>query len=89
MNKRNVFYKFQKDKKYRQLLKEEGEILDVAIEIALARKRKRLTQVQLAKKVGMPQSQLARIESGNNNVTLATLYRVAQALNLRFRIAAS
>lgn len=87
MNKNNFFSRFQKDKNYQRLLREEGEILDIAIQIALARKKKNLTQVQLAKRVGMPQSQIARIESGNHNVTLGTLYRVAGALDLRVRVA--
>lgn len=88
MNKNNFFSRFQKNKNYQRFLREEGEILDIAIQIALARKKKKLTQVQLAKRVGMPQSQIARIESGNHNVTLGTLYRVAGALDLRVRIAA-
>lgn len=87
MNKNNVFYKYQKNKEYRKLLKEERELLNIAIEIAEARKRKRLTQVQLAKRIGMPQSQIARIESGNHNVTVGTLNKVASALNLRLRVA--
>lgn len=88
MHKNNYLYKLRKNKEYRKLLKEEGEILDIAIEIAQTRKRKRLTQVQLAQKVGMPQSQIARIESGSHNVTIGTLNRVAGALNLRIKVAA-
>lgn len=87
MHKNNFFYKLRKNKEYQKLLKEEERILDIAMEIALARKRKRLTQIQLAKKAGMPQSQIARIESGEHNVTIGTLNRVAAALNLRIRIA--
>lgn len=87
MHKDNFFYRFHKDKAYQRLLKEEGAILDMAIAIAFARQQKRLTQAQLAKKVGMPQSQIARIESGNHNVTLGTLNRVASALDLKVRVA--
>lgn len=88
MHKDNFFAKFKNDKEYQRLLREEGEILDIAIEIALARKKKRLTQTQLAKKAGMPQSQVARIESGNHNVTLGTLNRIASALDLKIKVAA-
>lgn len=83
MNKNNYLYKFQKNKEYKKLLKEEKELLDIAVQISVARKKRKITQVQLAKRVGMPQSQIARIESGNHNVTLGTLNRVAGALNLK------
>jgi predicted transcriptional regulator len=88
MHKSNYFYRFRKDKTYQRLLKEEGAIVDIVIAMAEARKRKRLTQAQLAKKVGMPQSQIARIESGNHNVTIGTLNRVASALKLSIKVAA-
>lgn len=87
MNYKNFFAKFKHGKEYQRLLREEGELLDIAIAIALARKKKRLSQTQLAKKVGMPQSQIARIESGNHNVTVETLIRVASALKLRVKLA--
>jgi ribosome-binding protein aMBF1 (putative translation factor) len=88
MNKNSYLYKLQKNKEYKKLLKEEKEMLDISLQIAQARKKKKITQVQLAKKVNMPQSQIARIESGNHNVTIGTLNRVAGALNLRVLVAA-
>lgn len=86
MNKNNYFYKFQRNKEYQKLLQEEKEILDIAIQIIEARNKRKITQVQLAKKAGMPQSQIARIESGHHNITLGTLNKVANALNLRVKI---
>jgi predicted transcriptional regulator len=88
MNKHNYLYKLQKNKEYKKLLREERELLDIALQIAKTRKRKNITQVQLAKRVGIPQSQIARIESGNHNITFVTLNRVATALDLRIRVAA-
>lgn len=88
MHKNNFFAKFKKDKEYQRLLREEGELLDIVIQIALARKKKRLTQTQLAKKAGMPQSQVALIESGNHNVTIRNLTRIANALDLKITVAA-
>ena len=88
MNKNNYLYKFQKNKEYKKLLKEEKEMLDIAVQISVARKKRKITQVQLAKRVGMPQSQIARIESGNHNVTIGTLNRVASALNLKVFVGA-
>ena len=87
MHKNNFFNQFRKDKAFQRLAQEEGAIIDIVLAVAVARKRKRLTQAQLAKKVGMPQSQIARIESGNYNVTLGTLNRVASALDLKVRVA--
>ncbi|MFA6474422.1 MAG: helix-turn-helix transcriptional regulator [Patescibacteria group bacterium] len=83
MNKNNYLYKLQKNKEYKKLLKEEKDLLDIALQISQTRRKRKITQVQLAKRAGMPQSQIARIESGNHNVTIGTLNRVAGALNLR------
>lgn len=88
MNNRNYFSQFRNDKEYQRYYKEASDAIDIAIAFAAGRKRKRLTQAQLAKKVGMPQSQLARIESGNHNVTLRNLTRVASALDLKVRVTA-
>lgn len=88
MNKNNYLYKFQKNKEYKKLLKEEEKLLDIALQISQTRKKHKITQVQLAKRAGMPQSQIARIESGNHNVTIGTLNRVASALDLKVFVAA-
>lgn len=88
MNKNNIFSKLQKNKEFKKLLREEKELLDIALQISETRKKKNITQVQLAKRAGMPQSQIARIESGNHNVTIGTLNRVASALDLKVTVAA-
>lgn len=85
MHKNNIFQKFKHDKEYQRYYKEAGDLLDIAIEIAEARKRRRLTQTQLAKKAGMPQSQVALIESGSHNVTIRNLTRIANALDLQIK----
>jgi len=88
MHKDNILYKYQKDKEYQRYYKEASDLLDITIQIAEARRKKKITQVQLAKIVGMPQSQIARLESGSHNITLETLNKVANALDLRVKIAA-
>ncbi len=88
MNKTNYLYRFQKNKEYKKLLNEEQDLLDISLRISSARKKRRITQVQLAKKTGMPQSQIARIESGNYNVTLGTLFRIARALDMNIKVTA-
>lgn len=49
--------------------------------IARVREDARLTQSQLAKKIGTTQSAIARIESGKQNVSTALLRKLSKALN--------
>jgi len=49
-------------------------------EIKALRKKARLTQQELAKKAGVSQSLIARIESGTVNPRLSTLIRIMKAL---------
>lgn len=50
------------------------------VKLLTLRRTAHLTQAELAAKIGMPQSSLARIESGKANPTLKTLLRIAAAL---------
>jgi transcriptional regulator with XRE-family HTH domain len=45
-----------------------------------------LSQAQLATKLGVSQPYVAKIESGDQSPTLATLARLAQRLDLEFHI---
>jgi len=63
---------------------------DLAIEFATesvvkARKAAGLTQAQLAKKLGMPQSQISRIERNPDRTTVRTLKKIAKALRVDVR----
>jgi len=51
--------------------------------ITLWRLERGLTQVQLARKSLVPQPNLSNIEKGKSDVTLGTLKKVAQALEIR------
>ena len=53
----------------------------MAIDIAKARERAHLTQTQLAKAIGTTQSVISRIERADQNLTLATLSKIAGALH--------
>lgn len=50
--------------------------------IAAARQQAGLTQKQLAERVGVPQSQISRIEKHPDHTTLRTMKRIAAALGL-------
>jgi transcriptional regulator with XRE-family HTH domain len=72
-----------KTKKYYQELKMEFHI---ATEIIKLRTKFGLTQRQLAEKTGIKQPQIARIESGTQQVKLETLERIAESLGYSVEI---
>lgn len=53
----------------------------IAVDIAKARERAHLTQTQLAKAIGTTQSVISRIERADQNLTVATLSKIADALH--------
>ena len=54
----------------------------VGSQLRSARQRASLTTQQLADKVGISQSQISQIETGRSAASLATLYRIANALDV-------
>lgn len=50
-------------------------------ELLSARLAKKMTQADLAKKLGMKQEAISRLESGESNPTYTTLSKVAKALD--------
>ena len=64
--------------------------LDVTLQkigatVAIYRHKKHLTQTELAKKSGIPQSSIARIENGCNT-SLVTLYKLSMAMDQPIKI---
>lgn len=53
---------------------------DIAQKIILMRKQKGLTQADLAKKSGVSQQMISRIEKGRHNISVATLKKIAESL---------
>ena len=69
-------------KKYDSLIFE-GQFIDILV---AARTAKKLTQKELAVKVGTTQSAIARYENGSYSPTLAFIHKLAEALEVRFEI---
>lgn len=58
----------------------------LARQIIKARLAKKLTQAELAEKVGVKQAYIARLESGTANPTAESIHRVASALDKRLKL---
>jgi ribosome-binding protein aMBF1 (putative translation factor) len=48
------------------------------------RKELKLTQKQVAKKIGKEQSYIARVESGKTDIQLSSFFRIAAILGIQF-----
>ncbi len=77
------FLEDPENKKTYDSLEVEFKIHDALIE---ARIQKKLTQKQLASKLGITQSALARFESGRTNPTLSFLQKITSGLGLKLTI---
>lgn len=81
-----VFREASKSESFKQAYNEELTRLRLAREVRLLRTKKHLTQEGIAEKAGMPQSVIARIESGERSVSVDTLGRIAYALGKEVRL---
>ncbi len=75
-----------KDSKFRKYYEEEGRKLEIAYQILQLRKKKRMSQAVLARKIGTKQSNIARMESGQQNFTIDILQKIARAFNQELKI---
>jgi DNA-binding XRE family transcriptional regulator len=64
----------------------ESLTLSLFRELISARKDARLTQVQVADRMGVPQSAIVRLESGVHSPTLTTLSRYAVAVGVQLEV---
>ena len=78
-----------KDLEFKRLFDEYGRQLEISYQILQLRKKKKMSQAQLAKKIGTTQSNVARIEGGQQNFTVGLLDKIAHALgkNLTIKLA--
>ncbi|NCQ35632.1 helix-turn-helix transcriptional regulator [bacterium] len=72
-----------KDPEFKQFYDEISIKRRVAMEIIAARQKASLTQRELAQQIGDRQQNVSRIESGEQNVTVGTLGKIAKAVGGR------
>lgn len=75
-----VFGRSSRKKEFRKAYDEEIVRLRLARQIRDLRAARQMTQSIVAKKSGMPQSVIARIESGDRGISVDTLGRIAHTL---------
>jgi DNA-binding XRE family transcriptional regulator len=83
---RDVLRKDLKDPGFRKAFEEADIEARLAVQIALARNRAHMSQVQLARKLGTKQQTISRIERGCQNLTLHTLWKISQAVKSKLVI---
>ncbi len=67
--------------RFRQVFSEEISRLKLAHDIKTLRQQRKMTQEQVAAATDMPQSVIARIESGAHSFSIATLHRIARVFD--------
>ena len=72
-------------KKYQDKIIENAKFIMARMEIRKLRKSKKMTQIQLAEKMNVKREFISRIESGNQNITLATMFKIANAVGKEFK----
>jgi len=75
-----------KNKRFKKLFDEYGRQLEISYQILQLRKKKNMSQALLAKKIGTTQSNIARLENGQQNFTVNFLDKVATALDTSLEI---
>lgn len=75
-----------KNPKFRKYYDEYGKQLEIAYQILKLRKQRRLSQAELAKRIGTKQSNVARMEAGQQNFTTDTLQKIASVLKRELKI---
>ncbi|MFA5360575.1 MAG: helix-turn-helix transcriptional regulator [Candidatus Paceibacterota bacterium] len=75
-----------KNKTFREAYEKESRKIEIAYQILLLRKKKKMSQAELAKKIGTKQSNIARMETGQQNFSIDTLQKIAQVFNKDLKV---
>lgn len=76
-----VFAGSEKDPRWAAAYAKADIEVRLALQIAKARAKAKMTQGQLARAIGTTQSVISRIEAGNQNLTVKTLARISAVLH--------
>lgn len=89
-NRKNDFgwylQKQLKNLEFKRMFDEYGKQLEVAYQILQLRKKKKISQNELAKRIGTTQSNVARMEAGKQNFSTDMLMKVATALGKKLEV---
>ena len=75
-----------KDPQIKKHFNEYGKQLEIAYQILELRKKNQMSQAELANKIGTTQSNIARIEAGQQNLTTITLQKIANVFSCDLKI---
>jgi len=75
-----------KNPKFRKYYNEYGKQLEIAYQILQLRRQKKISQAELARKLGTTQSNIARMEAGQQNFTTDTLQKIASIFSRKLKI---
>ncbi len=82
----DILKKELKNPVFKKHYDEYGKQLEIAYQILQLRKRRKISQAQLAKKIGTKQSNIARMEAGQQNFSVDILEKIAGALGSDLKI---
>ncbi len=75
-----------KDEEFKEEFKKISPELDIIKAMLDARKLQNLTQEELAKKTGIDQADISKLENGTRNPTINLLKRLAEGLGMDLKI---
>lgn len=70
-----------KNEQFRKSFSEEISRLQLAHEIRTLRRKRKMTQEDVAMRANMPQSVIARMESGTHSFSISTLHKIARVFD--------
>lgn len=84
--KDEVFQSTKDNRQFKYVYNEECDRIRIAKKIKVLRLKNKMTQKDLAKITTMPQSVIARFESGEHSISLNTLSKIASAMGKKIEL---
>lgn len=75
-----------KNKEFKNHYDEYGRQLEISYRVLQLRKKAKMSQLELARKIGTTQSNIARMEGGRQNFTLNTLNKIASIFDKQLKV---